>query len=132
MRALLDTHVFLWAAGPSELLSSAARLFLEAEENELMLSAASLWEIQLKAEKGMLLTGFSSARKRLQFLRGQIEKLGIDMLAVQPSHIFALAEVPKLHNDPFDRLLIAQARVEGVPLLTGDRAIRRYQVQTIW
>jgi PIN domain nuclease of toxin-antitoxin system len=132
MRALLDTHVFLWAIGPEELLSQAARDFLSSGENELVLSVVSLWEIQLKAEKGMLLTRFESGAVRVQFLRDEIEHLAITILPLAPAHVFALANLPMLHRDPFDRILVAQATVEKIPLVTGDRAILQYPIQTLW
>ena len=131
MKVLLDTHVFLWAADCPERLSAAAREMLEDDGTDALLSVASLWEIQLKAEKGMLLGGMSPA-ERLEFLRDQVAKLRIRLLPIRPAHVFALSEVPMLHKDPFDRLLVAQARAEGVPLMTGDRAVARYPVRTIW
>ncbi len=132
MRALLDTHVFLWAVADPDSISRKARGFIESGRNRLILSVVSLWEIQLKADKGMLFGQLKSAEERNRFLQEQIRALNIEILGLQPSHVYALAGLPAKHRDPFDRLLIAQAKVEGLALITGDRLIQSYPVETIW
>ncbi len=131
MRALLDTSVFLWAIDEVEKLSRPARQVIEDPESELFLSAASIWEILLKAGKGKLLTDLSAEQQGL-FVRTHAANLQLTVLAIEMSHVMAVASLPPLHKDPFDRLLVAQARVEGMTLLSGDRGILAYGDGVLW
>ena len=121
MKYLLDTHVLLWAAGEPERLSLEARALLESTENELLFSAASLWEVAIKSALGR--TDFHVDASVLR--RGLVEN-GYLELAVSGEHAVAVATLPPLHKDPFDRLLVAQAQVEGVILLTCDPLVAAY------
>ena len=127
MRALLDTHVFLWAIGEPEKLSKRAARVIEDEANELLLSAASLWEIALKTQAGKL-----QVPQGRGFLAEHMARLGVESLPVEAGHVLALLSLPPHHRDPFGRLLVAQCQVENLTILTADAAIRRYAVQAIW
>lgn len=131
MRALLDTSVFLWAIDEVERLSPAAREAIEDPDSELFLSTASVWEILLKAGKGKLLQDLSTEQQVL-FVRTHISNLQLDILAVEIAHVLALATLPALHRDPFDRLLLSQARAENLVLITGDDGIRAYGDGILW
>lgn len=128
MNALLDTHAFLWAVTDDRRLSGAARAVIADGANQVFLSAASMWEIALKAGVGKLYLQGGPAR----FLEREIRRNRLSPLAIQPAHILRVASLPALHKDPFDRLLIAQAQVENLPLITSDPEITRYPVQVIW
>lgn len=128
MRALLDTHAFLWTVTDDRRLSPAARACIADGANELLLSAASMWEIVLKSSAGKLSLKGGAAH----FLEQQIQRAQLRCLPIAPEHMLRVASLPALHRDPFDRLLIAQAQAEKLPLITGDPAIRRYAVQVIW
>ncbi len=121
MKLLLDTHVLLWAAGQPEKLSSAARQQLEAQENELLFSAASLWEIAIK--HGLGRDDFRVAPRLLR--RGLLDN-GYIELPITSEHTVALDGLPPIHKDPFDRMLVAQSITEGVTLLTADPLVAQY------
>ena len=121
MRLLLDTHLLLWAAGRPERLTPAARELLEAPVSDLLFSAASLWEIAIKSTLGR--TDF---RVDPVALRQGLMENGYTELAISGRHCLATGHLPVLHKDPFDRLLIAQAQVEGLTLLTADPVVARY------
>lgn len=121
MKLLLDTHVLLWAAGQPEKLSPAARQQLEAQENELLFSAASLWEIASK--HGLGRDDFRVAPRLLR--RGLLDN-GYIELPITSEHTVALDGLPPIHKDPFDRMLVAQSITEGVTLLTADPLVAQY------
>ncbi|MYC83182.1 MAG: type II toxin-antitoxin system VapC family toxin [Acidobacteria bacterium] len=121
MNLLLDTHVLLWAAGASPRLQTDARALLEDPENELVFSAASLWEVAIK--RGIRRDGFSADPRLLR--RGLLEN-GYVELPVTGAHAAAVDLLPPIHKDPFDRILIAQAQIEGLTLLTADEVVARY------
>ncbi|MES2319650.1 MAG: type II toxin-antitoxin system VapC family toxin [Pseudomonadota bacterium] len=121
MKYLLDTHILLWAAGNPPALSKAARLILEDPDNELIYSAASLWEIAIK--RGLGRPDFQVDPRLLR--RGLLDN-GYTELPISGAHTVAIDGLPTLHKDPFDRILIAQAMVEGFTLLTADPIIARY------
>jgi len=121
VKLLLDTHVLLWAAGQPEKLSSAARQQLEAQENELLFSAASLWEIAIK--HGLGRDDFRVAPRLLR--RGLLDN-GYIELPITSEHTVALDGLPPIHKDPFDRMLVAQSITEGVTLLTADPLVAQY------
>lgn len=124
MRVLLDTHALLWALAGSPRLSRAARRVVEDEGNEILVSAVSAWEIEIKRALGRLTapTDLESALEDVSFAR-----LPFGFAAVRQ-----LGALPPLHHDPFDRMLVAQALEEGVPIVTRDREVARYPIQTIW
>jgi PIN domain nuclease of toxin-antitoxin system len=121
VKLLLDTHLLLWAAIRPAKLPTAARKLIENPRNELMFSVVSLWEIAIKHALGR--TDF-----RIDphvFRRGLLES-NYTELPILAEHVLATVNLPSLHHDPFDRLLIAQAMVEGIVLLTADAALARY------
>lgn len=122
MNLLLDTHIILWAAGQPEKLSESARSLLMESENVLFFSAASIWEIVIK--RGLGREDFKVNPRRL---RKMLIAHGYIELPVTSEHAFTVEMLPLLHKDPFDRLLIAQARTEGMLLLTADASVSQYQ-----
>jgi PIN domain nuclease of toxin-antitoxin system len=121
MKLLLDTHLLLWAAGRADRLSAAARLLIEAPENELFFSAASLWEVVVKRALGR--EDFKADARLLR--RGLLDN-GYGELSIRSDHLTTVESLPPIHRDPFDRLLVAQATVEGITLLTTDALVGRY------
>ncbi len=122
MKLLLDTHVVLWAAGQTEKLSTSARTLLTTPENDLFFSVASMWEIAIK--RGLGREDFKVNPRRL---RKMLIANGYIELSIDAEHVFTVETLPLLHKDPFDRLLLAQARTEGMLLLTVDAAVLQYQ-----
>ena len=125
---MLDTHAFLWWIADDSRLSKKAREIIADGHNELFLSAASGWEMAIKARLGKLQLSDSLER----FVPEQLIINGIEGLPVQMRHTLHVQILPDYHRDPFDRLLVAQAQLEGLPILTRDPYIARYQVKTIW
>lgn len=127
MRLLLDTHAFLWFAAGDRRLSRRARAVMEADDAELLVSAASVWEMAIKASLGRL-------KLPLPVDAYVAEKMteGYRMAAVTWAHTAAVQQLPFYHRDPFDRLLVAHARAERYPLVTRDRVFRRYGVDVVW
>jgi PIN domain nuclease of toxin-antitoxin system len=121
MKLLLDTHLLLWAAGQPNRLSKAARDLIDAEQSELIFSAASLWEIVIKRSLGR-----EDFKVDARLLRRGLLDNGYTELPIASEHVVAIDTLPPLHKDPFDRVLIAQALVEGVVLLTTDEVVARY------
>lgn len=121
MKFLLDTHLLLWAAGEPERLPQEARALLDSPEHELVFSAASLWEVAIKSGLGR--QDFKVDASVLR--RGLIEN-GYVELPIAGEHVVAVAALPTLHRDPFDRLMVAQAQVEGITLLTSDPLVAAY------
>ena len=121
MKLLLDTHLLLWAAGMPERLSAAARAFLNDPQNELLFSAASLWEITIKNSLGR-----DDFRVSPRLLRRGLLDNGYVELPITSQHAVSVDSLPPIHKDPFDRLLLAQALSEGILLLTTDAQVARY------
>ena len=121
MKCLLDTHLLLWVASSPDRLSAAARERIGNPENDLVFSVASVWEIVIKGALGR--DDFRVDAGRLR--RGLVDN-GYAELAVEGRHALAVASLPPLHRDPFDRILIAQASVEGFSLLTADATMAGY------
>lgn len=121
MKLLLDTHLLLWAANQPERLSANARAFFENPENELLFSAASIWEIAIKTGLGR--DDFKVDTRLLR--RGLLDNDYREM-AVTSAHAVFLESLPLIHKDPFDRILVAQATVEGITLLTADSTVAKY------
>ncbi len=121
MKFLLDTHLVLWAFFAQKRLSAEARSTLEDRQNELVFSTATLWEIAIK--HGLGKKGFPFDPRVLR--RAMLDD-GYEELPVLGQHAVAVDTLPPIHKDPFDRLLIAQAIVEGITLLTVDATIARY------
>jgi PIN domain nuclease of toxin-antitoxin system len=115
---LLDTHLLLWAAGDPDRLSAKALALISDEKSGLMFSAASLWEVAIKSQLGR--ADFTADPRQLR--RGLLDN-GYTELAIDSSHTIATLDLPLTHTDPFDRILVAQARVEGLVLLSSDAAV---------
>ncbi len=122
---LLDTSTLLWALGRPERVSSRARGLVETGEN--VVSVASYWEIVIKTQKGLL-----SISDLPTWWRRAVELTAARVLNIRASHITALAALPLLHKDPFDRMLIAQSKAEGLALVTNDASVREYPIETLW
>lgn len=121
MKLLLDTHVLLWAVGFPKLLSPATRSLLNNPRNELLFSVASIWEVAIKHSRGRM-----DFQVPPTLLRRTLMDDGYEELPVLGQHAVAVDSLPPIHKDPFDRLLIAQAMVEGIILLTVDETVARY------
>lgn len=121
MKLLLDTHLLLWASGQPERLSPAARALLEDEQNALLFSAASLWEITIKSDLGR-----DDFQVDPRLLRRALVDNGYIELPVTNRHVLSLKGLAAVHKDPFDRMLVAQSIAEGIPLVTTDPIVARY------
>lgn len=124
MQCLLDTPVLLWWLGDSSQLSSKAKKCIIDGENDIYLSSVSIWEMRVKESLGKL-----SMPKKLLAV---VQKQGILSLEMTWGHADAVKTLPYHHKDPFDRLLVAQAQVEGLSIVTKDEMIKKYGVATIW
>jgi len=121
VKLLLDTHLLLWAAGQPERLSKKARGFIEKGEHELFFSSGSLWEIVIKRNLGR-----DDFKVDARILRRGLLDNGYSELPIASEHVVAIEGLPQHHKDPFDRVLVAQAIVEGITLLTSDPTVARY------
>jgi PIN domain nuclease of toxin-antitoxin system len=121
MKLLLDTHLLLWAAGQPERLSAKARRLLNDPANDLLFSADSVWEVAIK--HSLKRADFQLDAKLLR--RGLLDN-GYGDLAIRSEHVVATESLAPIHKDPFDRILIAQATVEGITLLTTDNIVAQY------
>jgi PIN domain nuclease of toxin-antitoxin system len=121
MKLLLDTHLLLWAAGDPNRLSAAALKLIKAPANELLFSSGSIWEVTIK--RGLGRRDFQADPRLLR--RGLLDN-GYGELPILSDHVVAIENLPPIHKDPFDRLLVAQATVEGITLLTSDSVVARY------
>lgn len=128
MRYLLDTHTFLWWIIDDPRLPVPVRALIQNPENRIIFSVASAWEISIKTQLGRLVFEDDIA----EFIPRQISRNGFDTLPIGLRHTLEVFHLPPLHRDPFDRLLVAQARTEGLPLLTADPLIAQYAVQVVW
>lgn len=120
MRLLLDTQVLIWTLRNPKRLSEQARNAITAGENRVFVSVASPWEMAIKTALGNLTPPDD--------LEAQLEDKSFELLPIALRHTRAVASLPRHHGDPFDRMLIAQAQVDGMTLITSDRQIKRYQV----
>ncbi len=128
MKYLLDTGVFLWALAVPEKLNRQARALLSKEREGMYLSAASSWEISVKFGLGKLQLPEPPAK----YIPAWMLQWGIRGLDISHIHALALSDLPMHHHDPFDRMLIVQARMEEMMLLTADRIFQKYAVRTLW
>ena len=128
MRILLDTHTFIWFIEGNSRISPVARAMIEDENNEKLVSTASLWEMAIKSSIGKLPTRLPFA----SIIPQQIDNNGFEILPVATSHIIAISTLPLHHRDPFDRMLIAQAMTEALPIVSADVAFDAYTLQRIW
>jgi PIN domain nuclease of toxin-antitoxin system len=128
MKALFDTHTFLWWNMDDPQLSRTVRAFIADGRNVVYLSAASAWEISIKAAKGRLKLPEPPA----QYVPNRLTLHGFSALPIELSHALRVHDLPEFHQDPFDRLLIAQSQLENLPILTKDSEITNYPVEVIW
>lgn len=123
MRLLLDTHVLLWWLAGDRRLTARIRKTISSLESEIFVSAASAWEIAIKKAIGKL--------QAPDDLADQLEPHGFEPLPISISHALTAGSLPRLHDDPFDRMLIAQARLEGLMIVTRDPRFAQYDVPTL-
>jgi len=128
MKLLLDTHTFIWWDSQPQRLSQQILNMCQDPENELLVSVASLWEMQIKLQLGKL----ELNKPLAELVSGQQEINKIDILDVKLEHILALAKLPPHHKDPFDRLLIAQTDIEEAILVSKDQIFTEYEVKLVW
>ena len=128
MKLLLDTHAFLWMLQAPEKLSTRVSHAHDDPENTLFVSVASLWEIQIKHALGKLELDIPLA----QIVHEQLEGDRFALLDIRASHVLELDALPRHHSDPFDRLIVAQACAEGLPLVSADRVFVQYPVEIYW
>ena len=128
MRVLVDTHTFIWDLLDDRRSSRLARQLLKSNQHELVFSLVSLWEMAVKIKIGKLNTIGSS----VAYIRDEMNAYGMELLPIRYEHILQLEMLPSHHSDPFDRLLVAQAIAESLPILTDDAKIREYPVKVVW
>jgi PIN domain nuclease of toxin-antitoxin system len=129
VRLLLDTHAFLaWNRSGGSTLSDLARSLIEDPENEILFSVASAWEIAIKASRGRLVLPGTPAR----WVPDRVRRHGFVSVPILLEHALRAGALPRIHDDPFDRVLIAQARSCDVAIVTSDPLISRYDVETVW
>lgn len=127
MRGLLDTHTFIWWDSEPAKLSAPALAFLQDPASTVLLSVGSVWEMMIKLQLGKLTLNMPLVK-----LLAQQQVNGIQLLAVTLDHVLALESLPSAHKDPFDRLLVAQANVEGAVLVSVDPIFAQYPVKVLW
>ena len=125
MRLLLDTHALLWALSAPQQLPASLRRAIQAAENDVYASLASAWEIAIKAALGKL-------EFDLRSLERTLAATGIQTLDINLQHVARVAELPRHHGDPFDRMLVAQALCESMILVSRDRELKRYGLRMLW
>ena len=128
MRFLLDTHTLLWCFSDDSSLGPRARRLIKDGSNEILVSAASAWEIATKVRLGKLPTG----EELVADLDRYLAQLGCDALPISLEHAVRAGRLPGEHRDPFDRMLIAQAQTENLPIVSNDRIFDDYYVRRIW
>lgn len=128
MRLLLDTHAFLWFVTDDPNLSAPARTTIANPSNDVLVSPASFWEIAIKVSLGK----YQLSAPFETFVTQGIEGNEFEILPILPRHAAALTSLPFHHKDPFDRLIIAQALVEQIPVISGDAAFHDYAISIIW
>lgn len=127
MRLLLDTNVVLWLAGDPTIVRPATRDLLTADGTELVLSAVVPWEIAIKWRSGKL----ELPEHPRSWVQRLSREFGAQSLPITQSHVIEAADLPDHHRDPFDRILVAQARIEGISVVTADEMFGRYGVEVI-
>ena len=128
MKLVLDTHTFIWAVSEPEKLSARARTVIASTDNDVLWSAAGSWEIAIKVALGKL--GLSDSPER--FVTRHVLALGLTPLPIRDDHAFEAGALSPHHRDPFDRMLVAQARIEDAAIVTNDPHIAAYGVRVEW
>ncbi len=129
MSYLLDTSAFLWFVTDDRKLSTLARRVLEESSDDIYFSLASIWELAIKANLGR---GLELPRPFAEFVDIELQAEQIRILNIELDHLKLVADLPRHHRDPFDRLLIAQSQVENIPVISSDAAFDQYPIQRIW
>lgn len=128
MKYLLDTMVWLWSVGSSKTIGTEGLEILARAEKEVYLSAASSWEIAIKTRLGK----FQLPEPPGRYVRKRLAEQGIRSLPINQDHSLRVYDLPLYHSDPFDRIIIAQAMIEQMTVLTSDRAFEKYSIDVIW
>ncbi len=128
MKLLLDTHTFIWLDSNTARLSQYVRDLCQDQNNSLILSVVSVWEMQIKSQLGRL----KLKLPLVELVKSQQKTNQIEVLPVRLEHALELDKLPLHHKDPFDRLLVAQANIEDAVLLSKDEAFAKYSVKTVW
>ena len=129
MRILLDTHTLIWFFAGDSQLSATARILIEDEDNNKLVSIASIWEMAIKESKGHRL---NLSLPFEDYIKQKLSWEDFNLLNINLYHLNAIVTMPFHHKDPFDRLLIAQSMVEGIPILSKDSAFDAYSINRIW
>ena len=127
MRYLIDTHVIIWLAVNAHELPKGIKELIERTENDIYICSVSLWEIAIKIKLGKL-----DLKLPLDRLLNDIKTYGFNILQIEDNYLCKLLELPNIHKDPFDRLIISTALVEGLTIITIDENIQKYDAQWIW
>jgi PIN domain nuclease of toxin-antitoxin system len=128
MNALLDTHTFLWWVADAPQLSDRAKNFIANPNNKIFFSVASAWEIIIKVGTGKL----NIPEEPNNYINSRVTDNRFEILQIELPHVLEVVNLPDLHRDPFDRIIIAQSQVTGMPILTIDRLVIQYAVDVIW
>jgi PIN domain nuclease of toxin-antitoxin system len=128
MRFLIDTHVFIWYVQNSEKLIDSATALIDDGRNEILFSSASIWEMAIKQSTGKINLGVPYA----SFIKEQMRLNNMELLPISLDHLKIVSSLAFHHRDPFDRLLISQAIVENIPIISIDVAFDAYPIQRIW
>ena len=128
MKYLLDTHAFLWFVTDDDKLSSDARSIIKKSNNEVYFSAASAWEMSIKVRLGRL-----TIEEDLEpFIIKQLAENNFSTLSITIFHSIYTSKLPEIHKDPFDRMIVAQSKVENLSLISNDKNIKKYKVPVVW
>ncbi len=127
MRLLLDTHAVIWYAEDKPSLSKKARAAIDNENSELFISMASIWEMNIKAGAGKL-----NLEVPITHVVSLFKSIGATILDIKEPHAHGVRVLPSIHRDPFDRMLVSQAKYEGLSIVTVDENIRQYPVEWVW
>ena len=128
MKILLDTHVFIWwDSAPLKIIPEVLEL-CQSQDNALLLSVASVWEMQIKLQLGKLKLNIPLP----ELIESQQHINDIQILPIEINHVLGLGDLPSHHKDPFDRLIISQAKVEDIVLISKDAIFERYPIKVIW
>ena len=128
MKYLLDTHAFLWFVTDDDKLSSDARSIIKKSNNEVYFSAASAWEMSIKVRLGRL-----TIEEALEpFIIKQLAENNFSTLSITIFHSICTSKLPEIHKDPFDRMIVAQSKVENLSLISRDKNIKKYKVPVVW
>ena len=128
MRALVDTHTLLWFLNDDTRLSEISRAFMKSGQNDLLVGVGCCWELAIKCGIGKI----TLDKPFEQFLWSQLRSNAIEVLGISEEHLNRVGSLPLHHRDPFDRLLVAQAIVEGVSVVSADTALDAYGIERIW